>query len=100
MKIILQEVKVFHLRLFFRKTSQARMWVYPSIAVRNRWRNLRDPPDWVAVSITTEGLKPFFLSRPPMRHKDNSPFSVVTSPEKFSVLIPHVEQWVRSEFVT
>ena len=46
--------------------------------MRNRWESLRDTPNWVALSFATEGLKPIFPSKSPMRNNDN-PLSTVLS---------------------
>jgi len=78
-----------------------------SLTQRERWLSLRNPPDFVATMIATEGLKLFFKRdnkgiplKPPLSDSRFPMTQFVTSDAKIPILRPFVEDWLGRNILT
>merc|ERR1711913_108937 len=78
-----------------------------SLMQRERWMGLRDPPDFVATSIATEGLRLLFKRdnkgiplEPPLSDSRFPMTQFVTSEAKIPILRPFVEDWLGRNILT
>ena len=78
-----------------------------SLTQRERWLSLRDPPDFVATDIATEGLRLFFKKDnkgipldPPLSDSRFPMTQFVTSEAKIPILKPFVEDWLGRNILT
>merc|ERR1711874_602508 len=78
-----------------------------SLTWGERWMGLRDPPDFVATIIATEGLKLFFKRdnkgitlEPPLSDSRFPMTQFVTSDAKIPILRPFVEDWLGRNILT
>ena len=77
------------------------------MSLEARWLSLQDPPDWVAASIATKGLRLVFYKdannipiEPPLQSRHNPPAIFATSRSKIPVLRPFVENWLKRDILT
>ena len=84
------------------------VWILDELLTqRERWLSLRDPPDFVATDIATEGLRLFFKKDnkgipldPPLSDSRFPMTQFVTSEAKIPILKPFVEDWLGRNILT